>query len=77
MKDKAHEIINGYRQECEDAVWDLVDYIVRNRKCLNLWDVRLRCEYLVRKIDEFERKAEKALGIVEDVTHEPGRVAQD
>lgn len=77
MQANIKEIIEGYRQETEDAVWGLVHYVIRNRGRLNLEDVRLRCEAVASKIAEFERKAKKALDLFSEAADGSGNLAQN
>ena len=44
------KILDGYKETVENKVWELVQYVIRNRRRLNFVDVRMRCEDIVKTI---------------------------
>ena len=64
------EILDGYKEAVENKVWELVQYITRNRRSFNFVDVRMRCEDIVKTIDEYVTTTEKAKAIVAQMAKE-------
>ena len=58
------KILDGYKETVGNKVWELVQYVIRNRRRLNFVDVRMRCEDIVKTIDEYIATTEKAKAIV-------------
>lgn len=77
MQEKICEIMNGYRKECENLVWDFVDHVIKNRNNLNLRDIMLRCEHIARRIADFEEKAKRAFSLIGELRDESGGVASN
>jgi len=66
------EILDGYKEAVENKVWELVQYVTRNRRSFNFVDVRMRCEDIVKTIDEYIATTEKAKAIVAQMAKEIG-----
>lgn len=62
---QVEKILAGYRETVEDQIFELIGYVVKNRRCLNLGDVRLRCEHLVREIAQYERMVKEVEAILQ------------
>jgi len=83
--DKVREILEGYKEAVEDNIWELVSFVARNRRNLDLKECGRRCEILARSINEYlntvERAKELVLKMAQEVRDEHrqklGKVAQN
>jgi len=62
--DKVREILEGYKEAVEDNIWELVSFVARNRKNLDLKECERRFEILARSIDEYLNTVERAKELV-------------
>ena len=58
------EIIKGYEKDVKDALWELVDYVVKNRGKESFDEVKNRCELVINRIDTYQNTTERAIKIL-------------